>query len=94
MSQTLEKLRLDFSSTAYIMITCQSGSEGIIIDELKSIEGIKEVLGTVGSYDILAKIELPTIESLRDIIESKIRKIPEIRATTTIVCGPSSLVFY
>ena len=74
------------------MITCESGCEGSIRDELKSIEGVKEVQTTFGAYDILVKIELPTIESLRDVIIYKIRKISEIRATTTIVCESSHLL--
>ncbi len=68
-----------------MMITCQNGSERYIMDELQTIQGVKEVEGTVGPYDIVAKLESPAVGSLRDAI-CKIRKIPEIRATTTVVC--------
>ena len=40
---------------AYILINCEIGSEEDVITALKSIDGIKEVHGTFGAYDILAK---------------------------------------
>jgi len=73
--------------SAYVMINCESGFESSTIDELKKIDGVKEVEGTFGNYDILAKIEAPSIESLRDIITFKIRKIANITSTTTLVCA-------
>ena len=39
---------------AYILINCEIGSEEDVITALKSINGIKEVHGTFGAYDILA----------------------------------------
>jgi DNA-binding Lrp family transcriptional regulator len=72
--------------TAYIMINCEVGYEESIIEQLKSIEGIKEVQGVLGNFDILAKIEISSIEALREIITWKIRKIQKIRSTTTVIC--------
>jgi nitrate reductase NapAB chaperone NapD len=89
MSQTLKERRFDLPGTAYLMITCQSGSDRFIMDELKTIHGVKEIEGTVGAYDIVVKIESETTRSLSDTIV-KIRKIPEIRTTTTVVCEPTS----
>ena len=42
---------------AYILINCEIGSEEDVIAALKAVAGIKEVHGTFGAYDILAKIE-------------------------------------
>ena len=73
--------------SAYVMINCDLGTEDFIIDELKSIVGVKEVRGVFGNYDILAKIEVPSPEILRELIALKIRKIPTISTTTTIICS-------
>ena len=73
--------------SAYVLINCTLGSEGSIMGELKSIPGIIEVRGVFGNYDILAKIEVPSPEILRELIAFKIRKIPAISTTTTIVCS-------
>ncbi len=56
-----------------------------VISELKSIEGVVEVHGTFGAYDILAKVASSLVETLREIITWKIRKIPKIRATLTLM---------
>lgn len=72
-------------ATAYVLINCELGSEEAIISQLKAITGVKEVHGTFGAYDILAKIESPTVEALREIITWKIRKIEKIRSTLTLM---------
>jgi len=56
-----------------------------VISELKSIEGVVEVHGTFGAYDILAKVESNQVEALRETITWKIRKIPKIRSTLTLM---------
>jgi len=70
---------------AYILINCEIVSEEEVITSLKNIDSIKEVHGTFGAYDILAKIESPTVETLREIITWKIRKIDQIRSTLTLM---------
>ena len=70
---------------AYILINCEIGSEEEVITTLKSIDGINEVHGTFGAYDILAKIESAQVEDLRETITWKIRKIDKIRSTLTLM---------
>ena len=72
-------------ATAYVLINCELGSEESIISQLKTLEGIIEVHGTFGAYDILAKIESSTVEALRETITWKIRKIEKIRTTLTLM---------
>jgi DNA-binding Lrp family transcriptional regulator len=72
-------------ATAYVLINCELGTEEAIIQQLKGLEGIKEVHGTFGAYDILTKIESDTIEKLRETITWKIRKIEKIRSTLTLM---------
>ena len=64
---------------AYILINCEIGSEDEVITALKNIDSIKEVHGTFGAYDILAKIQSTQVEDLRETITWKIRKIDKIR---------------
>lgn len=70
---------------AYVLINCELGSEESVIAQLRSIEGVIEVHGTFGAYDILAKIESDRVEALREIITWKIRKIESIRSTLTLM---------
>ena len=85
MSQALQEKKFIASGPAYLLITCQGDSGIHIMDEIQTIPGVKGVEATIGPYDLVAKLESRSIGSLRDTI-SKIRKIPEIRATTTVVC--------
>jgi len=72
-------------ATAYVLINCELGSEESIIQELKNLDGVIEVHGTFGAYDILAKIESATVDVLRETITWKIRKIDQIRSTLTLM---------
>ena len=68
-----------------MLINCDIGSEEDVISHLKTIDGVKEVHGTFGAYDIIAKIESDNAETLRDTISWKIRKMERIRATLTLM---------
>ncbi len=70
---------------AYVLINCELGSDDSVISQLKSIEGVKEVHGTFGAYDILVKIVSDKVETLRETITWKIRKIDNIRSTLTLM---------
>jgi DNA-binding Lrp family transcriptional regulator len=72
-------------STAYVMVNCRDGTEKTIHDRLREAGYVSEILGTYGSYDIVVKIVAPTLGDLRDTI-SKIRRIKDIRSTTTLLC--------
>ena len=72
-------------ATAYVLINCELGSEESIIQELKNLDSVIEVHGTFGAYDILAKIESPTVDVLRETITWRIRKIDQIRSTLTLM---------
>lgn len=70
---------------AYVLINCDLGSEESIIKEIKNLEGVKEVKGTYGVYDIIAKVESNNMESLKDTITWKIRRMPKVRSTVTLI---------
>ena len=70
---------------AYVLINCDLGYEEQIIEELKHISDVKEVHGTFGAYDILAKVESANVENLRDTISWKIRKLDRVRSTLTLM---------
>ncbi len=71
--------------TAFVLVNCDLGSEEAIIDDLKHIESVKEVHGTFGAYDIIAKIQNPDGEKLRETITWNIRKLEHVRSTLTLM---------
>ena len=70
---------------AYVLINCEIGSEEKVIADLKTVDGVIEVHGTFGAYDVLAKVESDQVETLRETITWKIRKIDKIRSTLTLM---------
>ncbi len=72
-------------ATAYVLINCDLGYEKQIIEELKHLSDVKEVHGTFGAYDILAKVESDQVATLRETITWKIRKLEKIRSTLTLL---------
>lgn len=71
--------------TAYVLINCDLGSEEDVIEALKNVEDVKEIQGTFGAYDIIAKVDNSTIDTLRETITWRIRKIDRIRSTLTLM---------
>lgn len=71
--------------SAYVLINCDLGSEEEIIREIKTMDGVKEVEGTYGVYDIVAKVESDSMEKLKNIITWKIRRMPKVRSTVTLI---------
>ena len=71
--------------TAYVLLNCTLGTEQEVIEQLKQIESIKEVSGTFGLYDILAKLQATNIEDLRDGITQQIRNIDKVTGTLTLM---------
>jgi len=71
--------------SAYVLINCDIASEEDVISHLKTIDEVKEVHGTFGAYDIVAKIESDDKETLRDTITWKIRKLDRVRSTLTLM---------
>lgn len=73
--------------TAYVMINCEMGAEGTIVEGVKSIEAVKEVSGLFGNYDIIVKLECLDVEEIRETIAKKIRLISKVQCTTTLMCA-------
>jgi len=67
------------------LINCDLGSEEDVIDALKNVEDVKEIHGTFGAYDIIAKVDNSKMDALRETITWKIRKIDRIRSTLTLM---------
>ena len=69
---------------AYVLVNCALGAEEEVIGGLKQIEQVKEVHGTFGAYDIIAKVQAESADKLREAITWKIRKMDKIRSTLTL----------
>nr|WP_052296750.1 Lrp/AsnC ligand binding domain-containing protein [Nitrosarchaeum koreense] len=71
-------------TVAYVMINCDLGAEETIIEKLREIEQVKEVFGTIGTHDLMVKLEAENFEKIRE-IASNIPKIEKIRTISTLI---------
>ena len=69
---------------AFILISCDVGSENDLAKTLASVEEIKNILVTYGDYDIVAEVQTESSEQMDSFITSKIRKLEKIRSTITL----------
>jgi len=65
------------------------GHEVDVMNDILKIDGVKEVLGTYGQYDIFVKVQVPTRNEIEQIITQKIRRVDNVLSTTTLSVIPS-----
>lgn len=70
---------------AIVLINAEIGSEEEVFNEISKVEGIKEAYIVYGVYDIIAKIEAETMDKLKETIANRIRKLPKVRSTLTMI---------
>ena len=70
---------------AFVLINADLGAEDELIKELKRVEHVKEVFVVYGVYDMVAKVEADTMESLKETITWNIRRIGKVRSTLTMI---------
>lgn len=69
---------------AYVLVSCEIGTEHDLVSQLKKIDGIKHVTITYGDYDIVLEAETNNEKEMNELIATKIRKIEKIRSTITL----------
>jgi DNA-binding Lrp family transcriptional regulator len=70
---------------AYVMVNCELGAEAEIIEKLKELEQVKDVFETIGTHDMMIKLQADNFEKIRDIVSRNIQKLPKVRSTSTLI---------
>jgi len=71
--------------SAFVLINTELGSEDEVFEELTKIPGVEEAYIVYGAYDIIVLVKAESLNELRSIVINKIRRIPKVRSTTTMV---------
>ena len=69
---------------AYILVSCEIGTEQELASKLEKIDEIKHVTITYGDYDIVVEAETDDAAKMDNVITSKVRKLEKIRSTITL----------
>lgn len=70
---------------AYVLINCDLDHKGEVMRELRQLPGILESAELYAAYDILVKLDLGTVEELKETIKEHIKKMPDVRSTVMLI---------
>jgi DNA-binding Lrp family transcriptional regulator len=73
---------------AYVLVKSEIAHEMEVLNEILKLDGVKEVKGTFGLYDIFVKIEASSSTEIQNIITKKIRHLKHVISTTTLSVIP------
>lgn len=73
---------------AFVLVKSKMGHEMDVLNEILKIDGVKEVTGTYGQYDIFVKVQVSTRAQIEKIITKDIRHIRNVVSTTTLPVIP------
>ncbi len=71
--------------TAFMLINTEIGSESKVLAALKKIHSVEEAYMVYGVYDLLVKFKADTMEELKEIVTSQVRRLDEIQSTLTMI---------
>jgi len=70
---------------AYVLLNCELGAEAEIIEKLKELEQVIDVFETIGTHDMLVKLQADNFEKIREIVSWNIQKLPKVRSISTLI---------
>ena len=68
---------------AFVLIETQVGNSKKVMNKLKESEGVKSVDSVTGPYDVIAVVELDSLNDLGGLITGNIQSIGGISRTVT-----------
>jgi Lrp/AsnC family transcriptional regulator for asnA, asnC and gidA len=74
---------------AYILVKVEAGRDEETFEKIGKLSNIKKANATYGMYDMVIDIELSEIEELDNFVFNKVRKIPGVKETATIIISKS-----
>jgi DNA-binding Lrp family transcriptional regulator len=83
--QYAEKENFDkHKRSAFVFITTELEANYLAIEDLKKIDAVKEVYLAHGAYDIVAKVSAESFDHVREIVQSRIRNLSNVKSTLTL----------
>jgi DNA-binding Lrp family transcriptional regulator len=71
---------------AFVLInTNDQIDDGILLEELKKIDGVSEAYKVCGIYDILVKVEAETMDKVSKVVNHRLKNLKNIQSTLTMV---------
>jgi len=71
--------------TLFLLVETEVGRLEEVARRLRSVPSVTEVHSVTGPFDLIVRVEAPHINTALDTVVHKIRRIPGIKATETLV---------
>jgi len=71
--------------TLYLLVETEVGKLDEVLRRVKAVPSVAEVQAVTGPFDLIVKVEAPHINQALDTVVHRIRKIPGIKSTETLV---------
>jgi DNA-binding Lrp family transcriptional regulator len=71
--------------SALVLMNAELGFENKLVNELRKTPNVSEVYAVYGVYDVIVKVEAPTMDQLRDTIATRLRRIDGVKSTLTMI---------
>jgi DNA-binding Lrp family transcriptional regulator len=71
--------------TLYLLVEIEVGKLDEVLRRMKAVPGVTEVQAVTGPFDLIVKVEAPHINEALDTVVHKIRRIPGLKSTETLV---------
>ena len=84
-SPIIESATVKLQRQAYVFINTEAESDLSTMEDLRQLDCISEVYPSKGAYDIIAKVSGDSIEQLREQIFTRIKSLPTIKSTLTLM---------
>jgi DNA-binding Lrp family transcriptional regulator len=75
---------------AYVLVVTNPGETKNVFLAARAIPGVVEAHEVMGPYDIVIEIEVESLSDVPPILSDKIRVIPGIESTTSLVTFPDA----
>jgi len=70
-------------ASCYVLLNIEPGSEEKVLNEVRKVSQVKECHRVYGVYDMIAKVESGTMDSLKEVVTWKLRRLEGVRSTLT-----------
>jgi DNA-binding Lrp family transcriptional regulator len=76
---------VDSVPVAFVLINTEIDAMEKVLKALENVESVKEAYSVFGVYDVVVKVEAPSMDKIKDLVTYRIRRLDGVRSTLTMI---------
>jgi len=72
-------------ASCYVLVNVDPGYEEKVLSAVRKVEQVRDCHRVYGVYDMVVKVESSSMDSLKEIVTWKIRRLEGVRSTLTAI---------